>query len=80
MLTCHFRYLMDLIGKCGVDVTIGLVQTAYANGASTDYIQNVLVSVNPCHRHRYVDKRFHFHYSLESTCSYNINGCQTLTS
>lgn len=35
-------YLMDLVGKCGVDVTIGLVQTAYANGASTDYIQNVL--------------------------------------
>lgn len=49
MLKCHFRYLMDLIGKCGVEVTIGLVQTAYANGASTDYIQNVLVSVNPCH-------------------------------
>lgn len=37
---------MDLVGKCGVEVTIGLVQTAYANGASTDYIQNVLVSVN----------------------------------
>lgn len=35
---------MDLIGKCGVEVTIGLVQTAYANGASTNYIQNVLVS------------------------------------
>lgn len=36
---------MDLIRKCGVEVTIGLVQTAYANGASTDYIQNVLVSL-----------------------------------
>lgn len=34
---------MDLIKKCGVDVKIGLVQTAYANGASTDYIQNILV-------------------------------------
>lgn len=35
---------MDLVGKCGVNVSIGLVQTAYGNGASTDYIQNVLVS------------------------------------
>lgn len=37
-------YLMDLLKKCGnIDVSIGIVQTAYANGASTDYIQNKLV-------------------------------------
>jgi hypothetical protein len=29
---------------CGIDLNLGLVQTAYANGASTDYIENVLVS------------------------------------
>lgn len=33
---------MDLIEKCGVNVKLGLVQTAYANGASTEYIQNKL--------------------------------------
>lgn len=38
-----YRYLMDLIKKCGIEIKIGLVQTAYANGASTDYIQNKLV-------------------------------------
>lgn len=42
--TLMASYLMDLLKKCGVDVTIGIVQTAYANGASTDYILNKLVS------------------------------------
>lgn len=36
-------YLMELLEKCGVELSIGIVQTAYANGASTDYIQNKLV-------------------------------------
>lgn len=31
-------YLMDLVKKCGVALKLGIVQTAYANGASTDYI------------------------------------------
>lgn len=31
-------YLMDLVKKCGLDLSLGIVQTAYANGASTDYI------------------------------------------
>lgn len=68
---------MDLIGKCGVEVTIGLVQTAYANGASTDYIQNVLVS------DAVLLFRFLVYFSIhstESTSSYNIYWCQTLTS
>lgn len=33
---------MDLIRECDIDVKMGLVQTAYANGASTDYIENYL--------------------------------------
>lgn len=35
-------YLMDLVKKCGLELSMGLVQTAYANGASTDYIKNTL--------------------------------------
>ncbi|EDW78771.1 uncharacterized protein Dwil_GK12616 [Drosophila willistoni] len=35
-------YLMDLVKKCQLDLRLGLVQTAYANGASTDYIVNEL--------------------------------------
>lgn len=35
-------YLMNLLKKCGLELSMGLVQTAYANGASTDYIVNDL--------------------------------------
>lgn len=35
-------YLMDLVKRCGLELNLGLVQTAYANGASTDYIVNKL--------------------------------------
>ncbi|KAH8405312.1 hypothetical protein KR222_005198 [Zaprionus bogoriensis] len=35
-------YFMELLKSCGIDLRIGLVQTAYANGASTDYIVNKL--------------------------------------
>lgn len=35
-------YLMDLVKKCGVTLKLGIVQTAYANGASTDYIVDTL--------------------------------------
>jgi phosphoacetylglucosamine mutase len=39
-------YLMDLVKKCGVSLKLGIVQTAYANGASTDYIvDNLKVDV-----------------------------------
>uniref|UniRef100_A0A336LSL1 Phosphoacetylglucosamine mutase n=1 Tax=Culicoides sonorensis TaxID=179676 RepID=A0A336LSL1_CULSO len=31
-------YLIDLIRKIGINLKLGIVQTAYANGASTDYI------------------------------------------
>lgn len=38
-----FSYLMDLVVKCGIDLKLGIVQTAYANGGSTDYIEKELV-------------------------------------
>lgn len=67
---------MDLIGKCGVEVTIGLVQTAYANGASTDYIQNVLVSKSSSRPTLIIMVfQFVYLYTLESTSSYHIYGC-----
>lgn len=37
-------YLIDLIRRIGVNLKLGIVQTAYANGASTDYIVRELVS------------------------------------
>lgn len=37
------EYLEELIKSSGLTIQLGLVQTAYANGASTDYITNVLV-------------------------------------
>lgn len=41
-------YLMGLLQQCAVKVSIGIVQTAYANGASTDYIEHKLVSGESC--------------------------------
>ncbi|KAG5669024.1 hypothetical protein PVAND_016926 [Polypedilum vanderplanki] len=35
-------YLMNLVKKCGISLKLGIVQTAYANGASTDYIKQQL--------------------------------------
>ncbi|XP_055842879.1 phosphoacetylglucosamine mutase [Episyrphus balteatus] len=35
-------YLMNSVKKVGLELSMGLVQTAYANGASTDYIKNDL--------------------------------------
>ncbi|XP_053672811.1 phosphoacetylglucosamine mutase [Anopheles nili] len=43
-------YLKDLIEKCGVHLEMGLVQTAYANGASTDYIVNQMKIPVSCTR------------------------------
>lgn len=36
-------YLKEVLEETGVELSIGLVQTAYANGASTAYIKNELV-------------------------------------
>lgn len=37
-------YLKEILEETHVELSLGLVQTAYANGASTDYIKNKLVS------------------------------------
>lgn len=37
-------FLVELIRESGLSLQVGLVQTAYANGASTHYIQDHLVS------------------------------------
>ncbi|KAK5644601.1 hypothetical protein RI129_005901 [Pyrocoelia pectoralis] len=36
------EYLKELVLACGIDLNLGLIQTAYANGASTDYITKTL--------------------------------------
>lgn len=48
----------ELVSGSGVQVEVGIVQTAYANGSSTNYIANVLVSVLFCNRFKIV--AFHF--------------------
>ncbi|OQV26046.1 Phosphoacetylglucosamine mutase [Hypsibius exemplaris] len=35
-------FFIDLVRESGLDLKIGVIQTAYANGASTNYIENVL--------------------------------------
>ena len=37
-------YLKELVGDSGLQLNLGLVQTAYANGNSTTYINEQLVS------------------------------------
>ncbi|KAM0786685.1 hypothetical protein ACM66B_002130 [Microbotryomycetes sp. NB124-2] len=36
------EFLIELVKAAGLDLQVGVVQTAYANGASTDYLTNVL--------------------------------------
>lgn len=36
-------YIKDLLSSSGLELDLGLVQTAYANGSSTDYINAKLV-------------------------------------
>ena len=36
-------YIKELLEETGIDIKLGLVQTAYANGASTEYITDKLV-------------------------------------
>lgn len=38
-------YLKELLQDINIDLNLGLVQTAYANGASTEYISNHLVII-----------------------------------
>ena len=36
-------FIMDLVKAAGVEIKVGVVQTAYANGNSTSYLSKVLV-------------------------------------
>lgn len=47
-------FIIELVKQGGLELDVGTVQTAYANGASTDYLTNVLVRNLP----------FSFHSSL----------------
>lgn len=42
IISLYVKYLSDLIKESGLELSIGVIQTAYANGASTVYIQNML--------------------------------------
>lgn len=37
-------FLMDLVKHAGLELEVGVVQTAYANGSSTNYLEHTLVS------------------------------------
>jgi phosphoacetylglucosamine mutase len=37
-------FLIELVKQAGLELEVGVVQTAYANGSSTAYLKNVLVS------------------------------------
>ena len=59
------EFLMELVAKSKADLSVGLVQTAYANGSSTAYAKNVLVCLYLCH-------------IIESARSLHPNGRQAL--
>ncbi|BFZ53796.1 Phosphoacetylglucosamine Mutase [Savitreella phatthalungensis] len=40
--TLAAMFLKDLIAQCGLDINVGVVQTAYANGSSTSYLEKTL--------------------------------------
>jgi phosphoacetylglucosamine mutase len=42
IISLYVKYLCELVRDSGLELTIGVIQTAYANGASTVYIQNTL--------------------------------------
>lgn len=37
-------YIIELVKDAGLELNVGVVQTAYANGASTEYLKTVVVS------------------------------------
>ncbi|CAG0880126.1 unnamed protein product [Cyprideis torosa] len=42
-IACLFAmYIKELLEEAGLDVKLGVIQTAYSNGASTDYVKEVL--------------------------------------
>lgn len=65
-------YLKEVLENTSVELSLGLVQTAYANGASTEYICKKLVSLRIKSIKRVVDKCF-----LESASGMRSDGYQT---
>jgi phosphoacetylglucosamine mutase len=43
-------FLIDQVKLAGLDLDVGVVQTAYANGSSTNYLTEVLVSLVVIHQ------------------------------
>lgn len=66
--------MKDLLTASGLDVNVGLVQTAYSNGNSTKYVTNQLVRVI-FHGVFMMENVFYFFY-LESTCCLCSDRCQ----
>lgn len=56
MSSLSAMFIMDLVKAAGIEIKVGVVQTAYANGNSTSYLTKVLVvsslfltyAENPC--------------------------------
>lgn len=79
-------YLTDLVKKCGINLKLGIVQTAYANGASTDYIRNELVicavcaAINESYYRKQKNQLFFYVEFTESACRLRTNWCKAFTS
>ena len=43
MSSLSAMFIMDLVKAAGIELKVGVVQTAYANGNSTSYLTKVLV-------------------------------------
>jgi phosphoacetylglucosamine mutase len=39
----YAMFIMDLVRLAGIEMKVGVVQTAYANGNSTSYLTKILV-------------------------------------
>lgn len=42
-------FIIELVKDAGLELDVGVVQTAYANGSSTQYLTNVLVRLRSLH-------------------------------
>lgn len=71
-------YLGELLKASKIDITLGLVQTAYANGSSTNYMKDVLVGkFIDCARNTDLTC---LHFSLGPACDLHSNWGEAFTS
>jgi phosphoacetylglucosamine mutase len=67
-------FLMDLVKHAGLELEVGVVQTAYANGSSTTYLEHTLVShIHFCRLSLWTD----ISYRAEGARSLRTNRCET---